>query len=357
MSKLLKVLAIILLAATLIPVLPLDMWFVRVFDFPRLQILILLLLAMLAFAVLLRRTRSGKVFIVLLLIAFCYQAVRIFPYTPLSLVRAKSAETDISGKADIKVLVANVFMKNHEYKQFIQLVEEEDPDLFLTLESDRSWEEALDRLSQEYPHVVKVPQDNTYGMHLYSRLPLHETQVKYWVDKEIPSINTLLLLPSGDTVQFYGVHPKPPVPTEDEDSKRRDAEIMIIGNRVADCEYPVIVAGDFNDVAWSSTTQLFLETSGLLDPRIGRGFYNTFNANNVLLRWPLDHFFYSTHFKLKEIRRYPDINSDHFPIGVHLTFEPLEKHSQKPRQPDEDTQEEETKTIREGLEDARTEED
>ncbi len=85
---------------------------------------------------------------------------------------------------------------------------------------------------------------------------------------------------------------------------------------------PVIVLGDFNDVAWSSTTSLFRKVSRLLDPRIGRGFYNTFNAKNVLMRWPLDHLFISEEFRIKVLERADHIKSDHFPMYTELTFEP-----------------------------------
>lgn len=345
--------AIILAIATLLPILPFEIWFVRVFDFPRVQILILSLLVLILLILYFRGRRVGQIFIALLFLASVYQAIKIWPYTPFASVQAHPAGSNVDPETQLKLLVSNVYMENTHYEDFIQLIKKENPDLFLTLESDKKWQDALIKLSDSYPHQVLVPKDNTYGMHLYSKLPLHDTEVKYWLDKEIPSIHTFVTLPSGVVVEFYGIHPKPPVPTEEEDSKKRDAEIMIVGNRVADSEYPVIVAGDLNDVAWSPITRLFLESSGLLDPRLGRGFYNTFNANNILFRWPLDHFFYSTHFRLIKIERLPDIKSDHFPIAIHLNYAPLEENSQEKVDPDEDTKDEETQTIEEGIEDAR----
>jgi endonuclease/exonuclease/phosphatase (EEP) superfamily protein YafD len=90
------------------------------------------------------------------------------------------------------------------------------------------------------------------------------------------------------------------------------------------------VAGDLNDVAWSETSELFVRLSGLLDPRAGRGFYNSYNAHNPLFRYPLDHVFHSHHFELVRLERCPPIGSDHFPILIELQYVPEAKAEQQP---------------------------
>ncbi len=103
----------------------------------------------------------------------------------------------------------------------------------------------------------------------------------------------------------------------------RDAELLLVAKEVNKLgDVPVIVAGDFNDVAWSHNTHLFQRIGGLLDPRVGRGLFNTFDTGSRPLRFALDHDFTSKHFLLVELRRLPDIGSDHFPLLVVLDYDP-----------------------------------
>uniref|UniRef100_UPI0011809CCC endonuclease/exonuclease/phosphatase family protein n=1 Tax=Luteimonas sp. 4-12 TaxID=2027406 RepID=UPI0011809CCC len=112
-----------------------------------------------------------------------------------------------------------------------------------------------------------------------------------------------------------------------------------MGRAAHEAKRPVIVAGDLNDVAWSRTTRLFRKVSGLLDPRIGRGMFNTFHAKLPGLRWPLDHLFHSEHFTLVSMERLPAVGSDHFPILVELALEPGENDADAGLDLDEQAQE------------------
>jgi endonuclease/exonuclease/phosphatase (EEP) superfamily protein YafD len=218
-------------------------------------------------------------------------------------------------------MMSNVLEDNRQYDRLLQRVEQEDPDILITVEVDDGWMEALEPLADHYAHVVRKPLNNTYGMVLFSRFELLDPRIEFLIEDDIPSIHTRVRLPSGVEVSLHALHPRPPEPIHDQDSAPRDAELVIVGRSVAKEEGPVIVAGDLNDVAWSDTSELFVRLSGLLDPRAGRGFYNSFNAHHPLFRYPLDHVFHSKHFKLVRIERLPDVGSDHFPILIELQYE------------------------------------
>ena len=113
--------------------------------------------------------------------------------------------------------------------------------------------------------------------------------MRHDVQEDIPSIHCGVRLKSGDVINLHCLHPRPPEPLDNQDSTPRDAELVLVGRAIGDdpADPPTIVTGDLNDVAWSHTTRLFLRLSGLLDPRIGRGFFNSYNAKNPLFRFPL----------------------------------------------------------------------
>jgi len=97
---------------------------------------------------------------------------------------------------------------------------------------------------------------------------------------------------------------------------------LLAGREIDKDAERVLVFGDLNDVAWSRTTKLFQKMSGLLDPRRGRGFFNTFSADHKFLRWPLDHVFHTKDFTLIDISRERNIGSDHFPMYIKLSYTP-----------------------------------
>jgi endonuclease/exonuclease/phosphatase (EEP) superfamily protein YafD len=313
-----------MLAGTLLSLSRSPHWFVRGWDFPRVQIA---LIASGAGAVYTWccsvASLQDKLFLGAVLACVIWQVARIFPYTPIAPVRVQpSRQPSGDGRRRIRLLISNVLMENTAHDRLLQLVRETSPDVLLAVETNDRWVRALQPLDSEYPYAVRQPQTNWFGMVLLSRLPIVDSKVEFLIQDDIPSIFAVLDL-AGERVILRGLHPRPPEPLRDQDSTPRDAELVMVGRWVAKQKKgPTIVAGDLNDVAWSATTQLFLRLSGLLDPRMGRGFYNTYNAWNPLVRWPLDHLFHSNHFRLVELQRCKDIGSDHFPVLVELSFEP-----------------------------------
>lgn len=321
MDHALAAVALLVIAATLLPMVRHDAWWVRSFDFPRAQVLVVGVAA--AAGLLLRRPWSGweTALFAALVLALAWQVRCIAPYTPLLGKEVRAARVR-PGDAQIAILVANVLMTNRSAGELLRQVRERQPDLVLTLEPDAWWEKALAPLDVDYPHSVRRPLDNCYGMLLHSRLPLEDASVRFLLSAAIPSIHARVVLPSGARCRLHCLHPEPPSPTEAERSTERDAELLVVAREVRECDEPTIVAGDLNDVAWSYTTKLFQKISGLVDPRKGRGFYNTFDARRPWLRFPVDHVFHSTDFELLELARLGRFGSDHFPIFVRLVHHP-----------------------------------
>lgn len=312
----------LVLIPTLASLTKFDEWWVRGFDFPRLQISFLIIVVLTSTFLVFSFNETWHFIVIIFLISsFFYQAVKIFPYTLLAKKQVLSFKGN-DPNAVISILVSNVLTPNKKYQKLIDLINKKEPDVVLTLETDKKWEDALSGIEKDYPHTVKIPKDNLYGMHLYSKLELEDIKVKYIITEEIPSIHGYVKLRNGARVKIHCLHPKPPSPTEDDTSTKRDAELLFVGRNLRVDKESILVFGDLNDVAWSRTTKLFQKISGLLDPRIGRGFYNTFHTGYPLFRWPLDHVFHSNDFTLIELKRLHHMGSDHFPMYIKLNYEP-----------------------------------
>ncbi|WP_426222370.1 endonuclease/exonuclease/phosphatase family protein [Psychrobacter sp. DWR1-2-3] len=317
--------------------LPLDNWWVRGVEFPRIQIMILGIIAWVGMLVFGAEWQLGQwLLFIVLSITLAFQLRMVLPYTKLWKKEVKNAKDKPEvDECQLKIMVSNVLTPNDETQKLVDLVKDKQPDILITLETDKKWQTALNQIEADYPYTVKVPLDNLYGMHLYSKLELINPEVKYLIIEDIPSIHTQMRLQGGQIIWLYCLHPMPPSPTEADKSTTRDAELLMVGKHIKENNQTAILAGDLNDVAWSKTTRRFQRISGLLDPRIGRHFINTFHVKYPFLRWALDHIFHSACFTVVDIKRMPSIGSDHFPVMTTLQYEPEQASKQESNAPTE----------------------
>lgn len=337
-------LAAIFLAGSLLPYARRSAWWIRIFDFPRLQLAVVgaglaaALCSMDEVPFRLRATGAG-----LMLLGVALHMRRIVPYTGLWPAQVQAGKFEAG--PGLRLFIANVLMPNRRADLLLQAIRRHRPDLIFCVETDRWWCEQLGHLAQEFPYCLEHPLPNTYGMAIRSRIPFDEAEIEFLMEEDVPSAHLLLTLPGAGQVRLHCLHPAPP--NVNHDTAERDAELVLVARRVRREGGPAIVAGDLNDVAWSFTSRLFLRESGMLDPRIGRGLYSTYPVGLPPFRFPLDHVFHSRHFVLGHFRRLSSIGSDHFPILIDLVIDPAADQARTPR-PDAAEQREADEMIREG---------
>ncbi len=228
--------------------------------------------------------------------------------------------------------------------------------MFLVLvEVDDAWMQSLASVRERYPYRLEAVRPEGLGIALWSKFALEEGRVEYIVSDDRPSLHARVLLGDGRSFAVNAVHPTPPGledgTGEREDSRERDAELILLARRIADePRTDRLVVGDLNDAAWSHTTRMFLRISGMIDPRRGRGMYSTYPAELPLLRYPIDHVFVSEGFRVEELRREAAPGSDHLAMYADLRLVESEGVSPDPKPSDQENGHE---IIEEGREDAR----
>jgi len=320
-------------------------WYIRMWDFPRLGLMVLALIVLVLAIPILSGWARGIV-VALMLLVVGWQGFRIYPYTPLA--KTEVAQAVINKENCISAFSFNVLQTNRDYQRTIDLIDREDPDIVLLLETDEGWETALKPVIDRYPHRQSAPLPNLYGLIFLSRLPVEDAEITWLIDTETPSVFATISTGAGAKFRYIGLHPRPPQPGED--TAKRDAEIAIAARHAKLTDLPVLAMGDFNDVAWSRTSQMFKRIGGYLDPRVGRGLYATFPASLPGLRWPLDHLFMSPDFTLVQMKVLENVGSDHLPVAATVCLAPRAAKvlNEEPEKPDAADRKDMVMSIRDG---------
>ncbi|PTX61402.1 endonuclease/exonuclease/phosphatase (EEP) superfamily protein YafD [Kordia periserrulae] len=300
-----------------LPAFPIAHWTFRICDYLRIQ---LLAIQVILFGVNVYLFDSENYYIlfslVLLGITISYQAIIIIPYLPThNIFQKKDASRD-----SISILSVNVLQSNTSYEKLIALVNKIQPDILLTLETNKAWEKALEAIEPHFSFTHKVPKENRYGIHFYTKFKVESAQTHYFISEERPAIEIQLYDTNGNDFVFLGIHPPPPSPTEKPTSKQKEAEFMKVAKLVRSLKSPSIVTGDFNNVCWSKSAKLFAKVADLEDSRIGKGIHGTFPVRPFFMRFPIDLLFTSKEIKVHKIKTLADIGSDHLPFYAEFSM-------------------------------------
>lgn len=363
MTWLLRCSGSFLLLVTLLPLLSTGKWYVRWWDFPRLQLVVLLFAAIGLAGVLTAKAAEDRTnffeplwWTLLLAGAFVWQCSHILPFSTIWNKEVPETVANESNRS-FKIMVANLNYNNHESPQAVMRdLDEEQADILLLIEVDQRWQLQLQSLRKKYRDHYEYIRGEGLGMSIWSNLELQDCQTRHLVSDRRASLWTRITGQNGMVFNFVGVHPTPPGLLDStgdtrRDSRVRDAELVLIAKEIAERQNEAwIVAGDFNDVAWSHTTRLFKRTSGLRDPRIGRSFMGTFIAQYPPFRCPIDHVFLSQGFSISDLARKRITGSDHFAVSVAVSMACPDRGVDP--QPQGDDRQDAKQIVREGMQDA-----
>jgi len=290
--------------ATLFALLASLHWFLELFCHFRAQGAVALgLCALAAFAL-----RSGKLGLVALVAALVH-AVPLAPWYFASIERpARNAPR-------FTAAFANVLTENADRRTLGALLRARDADVLGLVETDAAWLRDLAPVTGPYAHRLEHAREDHFGLALYSRFALSETEVAYLVPGAPPVLIATVDAPGGP-VTVAVLHTTPPMGSAW--AHLRDAMIEALGARLLARGGRSLALGDFNAAPWSPAFSGTFAHGGFTNARYGRGLLNTWEAPLPGFELPIDHAWTRGGLAVEEFTVGPRFGSDHRPLFLRL---------------------------------------
>ncbi len=241
---------------------------------------------------------------------------------------------------DFTLMSINVQRRNQDHDAVRAAIRAADPDAFALIEVDQRWVDAMADLESVYPHTLKEPRDDNFGIAFYSRLPVQGMEVKQFVPDGVLSVIADFET-EGGPVRIVAAHPLPPLSRSS--SNERNAQLAAMGKFALKSEIPFVIIGDLNTTPWNCFFKEFAKEGRLIDSAKGFGLQPTWPGSWVpkmgrkigaegrrggsipfldsfLVRIPIDHCLHSE--ELETIDRIVGeyVGSDHLPLTIKLRF-------------------------------------
>jgi endonuclease/exonuclease/phosphatase (EEP) superfamily protein YafD len=222
------------------------------------------------------------------------------------------------GAVTLRVMSANLLMVNDDLEGISGEIMSNHPDLLLVQELTPSWMQRFEapEVRAILPHRVGIPQADSFGIGIYSRLPASISQLDL---SGLPALRAELIV-SGKRLSVLNVHTLPPrTPLYTRTWNQMMSQVCEL---VRSEPGPLLLAGDLNATSqarWYRELQA-LALRGAHEDR-GRGLAVTWP--NGLMPYPpirLDHLLVSPQIQVLEVSEGVGRGSDHRPIIASIAL-------------------------------------
>jgi endonuclease/exonuclease/phosphatase (EEP) superfamily protein YafD len=276
----------------------------------RLQYAIALLMILLFCFI--KRAQVHKYEFMMVAIALLINAALIVQYyIPL----AKQSQ---AGGKELKILQMNVLYCNTNYQDVISTILSSNSDIACLQEVTGQWQEILlDSLSQTYPYHLISSREDSFGMAIFSKYPLLESQEVHLGETASPNFFTNVNF-CGKLISIVDTHFLPPVRLDTFFYQRQQAKML--AKLIKANTNPVIVVGDLNSTSWSETFRTVIDAKSLRDTRYGFGLQCSWPTPLGPLGITIDHILVSPQIDVVNRQLLNPSGSDHFPVLCTLRF-------------------------------------
>ena len=223
------------------------------------------------------------------------------------------------GPQKIKVMSMNVWGDNDQFQKVIDQIEVVSPDVLLVIEYNIQWHYKMMDLYSTYPHRMLEPRWHGYGIAMFSKLPLEDTEVWQLTKKEtdVPALSARVKV--GDqSLRITGLHTMSP--TNSLRMRLRTEQMNEVAVGLASIDEPSMLMGDFNCTPWSPFLQDLTKACGYRDSRQGEGFLASWNTELPWMFWiPIDHALVSEEVHVHERYTGEPCGSDHRPTIMEIS--------------------------------------
>jgi endonuclease/exonuclease/phosphatase (EEP) superfamily protein YafD len=257
-------------------------------------------------------------------LALASAPLMLFLLGPVLLLYLPRSAAPAAAEGTLRVFSANLLMINRDTAGIIGEIQSAAPDILLLQEFTEHWQQALDaQFGESHPHRIRIPQDDSFGIAIYLRLPFvgKANDNLPLGDWPLPQLRVVIRHQDRE-IAVYNLHILPPRRLDYTTQHRLEFADLLA--RLSAETMPVLVTGDLN--CTETTPQAYaLRRAGFADAHdlAGYGRGSTWPVNGVLRYVPglrLDHIYLSAQLTATAYRTGTGQGSDHRPLIADIRF-------------------------------------